>query len=553
MALASGVSLPLRTLSTRIAVPAGFFALISMGLLSAMLIRSQREQVFAEVVRGSESISEAIGLSIDREMLLNHREGVAQMLQAVGSRDGIEGIRLFDKEGRIAYSSDTAEVGQMVDTAAQPCVSCHSAGNPRRVLPAQGHLPPRAFTDPAGERILSTIHVIRNQPGCQGSHCHVSPSAQSVLGVLDVSMSLEPAEARLAASTRGALLFSGLAVVLITAALFLIIWRSVRGPIDRMVKATRRVAEGDPTLKVPRGAAREIGILAGAFNEAVESLNSSNRHLEEWVGTLEQRVAEKASELREAQFQVVRAEKLSSVGLVAAGIAHELNSPLMAILTYSHLVQRAVPPDSQAHEDLRMIEQQANRSAAIIRQLLDYSRKQEEAPVTEPCGVAQIIEGAEDLLKVEIQNADVHVEISIPDDLPEIEAQPGQLMQVFVNLMMNAIQAMPDGGDLGIEADTVPRSAYANANLPPHVGNELVRVVFRDTGIGIAPEDLSKVFDPFFTTKPVGQGSGLGLSVSQGMIRGYRGAILVESDGKTGTVFTVLLPVPVSAEAMANA
>jgi two-component system NtrC family sensor kinase len=543
--------LPLRTLSTRIAVPAGFFGLISMGLLSAMLIRSQREQVLAEVVRGSESIAGAIGLSIDREMLLNHREGVSQMLEAVGSRDGIEGIRLFDKEGRITYSSRPGEVGQIVDKRAEPCSSCHSVTNPGQVLEPK-HLS-RTYTNAAGQRILSTIHVIRNQPGCQGARCHVSPAQQSVLGVLDVSMTLEPAEARLAASTRGALIFSGVAVVLITAALFLIIWWSVRKPINRMVAATRRVAGGDPSVKVPRGAAREISILAGAFNEAVESLNSSNRHLEEWVGTLEQRVAEKAVELRDAQFQVVRAEKLSSVGLVAAGIAHELNSPLMAILTYSHLVQRSVPQDSQAHEDLRMIEQQANRSAAIIRQLLDYSRKQEESPVTEPCSVGQVIAGAEDLLKVELQNADVHVTVSVPDDLPEVEAQPSQLMQVFVNLMMNALQAMPDGGELTIEADTVARSAYVEPGLPPHAGTQLVRIAFRDTGVGISDKDLPKVFDPFFTTKPVGQGSGLGLSVSQGMIRGYRGTILVESDGKTGTVFTVLLPVPVPVEAMASA
>jgi two-component system NtrC family sensor kinase len=543
--------LPLRTLSTRIAVPAGFFGLISMGLLSAMLIRSQPEQVLAEVVRGSESIAGAIGLSIDREMLLNHREGVSQMLEAVGSRDGIEGIRLFDKEGRITYSSRPGEVGQIVDKRAEPCSSCHSVTNPGQVLEPK-HLS-RTYTNAAGQRILSTIHVIRNQPGCQGARCHVSPAQQSVLGVLDVSMTLEPAEARLAASTRGALIFSGVAVVLITAALFLIIWWSVRKPINRMVAATRRVAGGDPSVKVPRGAAREISILAGAFNEAVESLNSSNRHLEEWVGTLEQRVAEKAVELRDAQFQVVRAEKLSSVGLVAAGIAHELNSPLMAILTYSHLVQRSVPQDSQAHEDLRMIEQQANRSAAIIRQLLDYSRKQEESPVTEPCSVGQVIAGAEDLLKVELQNADVHVTVSVPDDLPEVEAQPSQLMQVFVNLMMNALQAMPDGGELTIEADTVARSAYVEPGLPPHAGTQLVRIAFRDTGVGISDKDLPKVFDPFFTTKPVGQGSGLGLSVSQGMIRGYRGTILVESDGKTGTVFTVLLPVPVPVEAMASA
>ncbi len=522
-----------------------------MGALSTMLIRSQREQVLAEVVRGSESIAEAIGLSIDRDMRLNNREGVGETMRTVAHHEGIEGIQLFDKEGRITYSSNPAEVGTIVPKSAPSCVMCHATPRPDTVVdPARRS---RIYTDPAGNRMLSTIHVIRNEPGCQGAHCHVSPQEQPLLGMLDVAVSLEPAEARLAASTRGALLFSGIAVALVTAALFLIISWSVRRPINRMVAATRRVAAGVPRLDVPRGAAREIGILAGAFNEAVESLNSSQRNLEDWVDTLEQRVAEKASELRDAQFQVVRAEKLSSVGLVAAGIAHELNSPLMAIITYSYLVRKAVPPDSQAYEDLRMIEQQANRGAGIIRQLLDYSRKQEEAPETEPCLVTDALEGAVDLLKVEIQNADVHLRMSLPGDLPAVEAQEGPLLQVFVNLAMNAVQAMPDGGDLVIEADTVDRKDYPDANLPPHHGHKLVRVTFRDTGIGIPSDDLAKVFDPFFTTKPVGQGSGLGLSVSQGLIRGYRGMILVDSDGRTGTVFTVLLPIPEHPEAIANA
>ena len=314
----------------------------------------------------------------------------------------------------------------------------------------------------------------------------------------------------------------------------------------RPAGATRRVARahGGADVALPRGAAPELDILAESFNEMVEGLNSSRAELESWAATLEDTVADKAQELRDAQFQVVQAEKLSSVGVVAAGIAHELNSPLMAIVTFTHLVRNTLPDDSQAQEDLRMIEREANRCAAIIRQLLDFARKQSQDPETEPCSIATAVSDALDLIKVEVQNVGIRVHTVVSDTLPLVEANPVQLMQVLVNLLLNAVHAMPDGGTLTITADVQPRAGYRFADLPPHSGTQLARIMVRDTGVGIPPKDLPRVFDPFFTTKPVGKGSGLGLSVSLGLVRGYRGTILVDSDGVTGTLFTVLLPVP---------
>jgi two-component system NtrC family sensor kinase len=523
-------------------VPAGFFVLVSVAILSMILIRAQREEMLAEVVHGSESIAQAILLSLDRDMRLNRREELTEIIEAVGGHEGIHEIRLFNKDGVVSYSSDPGEVGRTVDTRADACVQCHA-----------GEAPPPPDVDPRGrtrryegedgENLLATIHVVRNQEGCQGARCHVAPSEQSVLGVLDVAMSLEPAEARLAAATRHAIFVALAAVAIITGVLFLLIRSSVQRPIDRMIAATRRVAVEDPSLSVPRGSAREIGILASSINDMVESLASSKSRVEEWAGTLEDKVAAKAQELREAQFQVIRAEKLSSVGLVAAGIAHELNSPLMAIITFTHVVRNALPEDSQSQEDLRMIEREANRCAAIIRQLLDYSRKQSQEPETSPTAVAPLVDRALELLKVEIKNNRVVTSISMPEHLPPVEASEVQLMQVVVNLVLNAVQAMPDGGELQVRGDVVPRGAFPRADLPPHSSDSLLRIRFRDTGPGIPRHDIGRVFDPFFTTKDVGKGSGLGLSVSLGLVRGYRGTIFVESDGESWSEFSVLLPI----------
>lgn len=489
------VRAPLDSVSTRIALPAGFFALVSVGLLSFILIREQREQVLGEVVHGSEKIAEAILLSLDHDMRVNRRDGVEQLIGSLGQHKDIESIRIFNKDGSIAFSSRPGEVGRNVDKDAEACVQCHIAGK-RPMAELNSDNRSRMFTDTSGKRLLATIHVIRNREGCEGSECHAPVSEQSVLGVLDVAMSVETAHARLAAATRNAVLIALAAAALITSILVIIIRQG-----------------------------------------------ASKQRLEEWAASLEQEVAAEAAELREAQFQIIQAEKLSSVGLVAAGIAHELNSPLMAIVTFAHLVKSSLPEESQAQEDLRMIEREANRCASIIRQLLDYSRKQSQEPEMHPCGIRAVITGALELLKVERQNMGITVKLDVAEDLPEVDANDLQLMQVFVNLMLNAMQAMPDGGELTISADVVERRLYERLDLPPHGGPSLLRIIVRDTGIGIARQDLMRVFDPFFTTKPVGKGSGLGLSVSLGLVQRFRGTIAVDSDGASWTAFTVFLPV----------
>lgn len=528
------MSLLPRTLSSRIAVLAGVLALGGVSTLSLILIRSQRRQVLSEVVHSSESIAETIRLSINHDMLANRREGVREVIQSIGEHPGIARVRLFNKEGRISYSSRPEEVGRVVDKRAEACITCHTEAEPYRNLDLKDRS--RIYTDPEGGKMLATIEVIRNEAGCHPAGCHAPPSTQSVLGVLDVAISLAPTRARIFASTRNAILISLGAVVVITSALFQLIRHSVRRPVNRLIAATQRVAEGDYKLQVPRGASDEIGFLARSFNEMIESLDVSQHDLET-------KVAQKAEELRTAQFQVVQAEKLSSVGLVAAGIAHELNSPLMAIVTFAHMVQKRLPPDSQEYADIRMILHEANRCAAIVRTLLDFSRDQSQEPHIELCEAPKLIDRALEILKVEIRSRGIETDLTIPDDLPFVEANAVQLTQVLVNLLLNAIQAMPEGGRITVTADVARRSDYANVKLPPAPGQQLVRIRVRDTGSGIAPKDLRRIFDPFFTTKPVGQGSGLGLSVSQAIIVRHRGTILVTSDGKTGAEFTVLLPV----------
>lgn len=555
--------MPLRSLSTRVAVPAGFVALVSVAMFAYVLIRVQRDEALREIIRGSESISEAILLSLDHDMRDNRNDRVQELVEALGRHAGIERIRVFNKAGKVAYSSQASDVGSVVDTRAEACSQCHEEGA-TGTPPAQDLDPrhrSRIYANGGGRRLLGTIFVIRNRDGCQGSLCHLPVAEQKVLGVLDVTSSLEPAYARLGVATRNAGLLSLAAAALITATLVLVIRQSVRRPLDRLVAASRRVAAGGnlpgsrrsatppdvraarTQLALPDGTAREIRILAAAFNEMIESYASSNRGLEEWANSLQGMVAAKARELTEARNQTMQAEKLSSVGLVAAGVAHELNSPLMAILTFAHLVRDSLPPDSQAVDDIRMIESETKRCAAIIRQLLDYARKQEPDAVRRPCRADAPFHGALELLKGELQSRRIAVSVSVAPDLPDVEINDAQMMQVFVNLIVNAVHAMPEAGELIIDASAVTLEEPHDLEPPLDVGARIVRISLRDTGTGIPRENFGRIFDPFFTTKPVGKGSGLGLSVSLGIVRSFGGTILVDSDGESWTEFTVLLPV----------
>jgi len=529
-----------KTLGARVALLAGLLVTLGLATLSATLITEHRNQVVEEVIHASDNVAETIRLSISHDMLMENPEGVREVIDAIGTHPGVERLRLFNKEGEISYSSISGESGTLVDKKAEACFQCHDANQPIRHLSIDERS--RIFENADGERILATISVIENEQRCASEDCHEPPEVQSILGVLDVSMSMEPTEARLLASTQKAAFVSFATLLLTSLGLFFVIRSTVNRPVWNLINATRQVASGDFSQKVSPSVAAEIGILARSFNAMVENMHISRTRQEEWIGSLQDELGKKSREVRVAQFQAMEAEKLSAVGLVAAGVAHELNSPLMAIITFAHLVQRKLPPDSQDHHDLAMILAEANRCSVIIRNLLDFSREQKPEQRLERCKPAAILDHAMELVRPQFREHEIEERCLIADDLSEIEADAGQITQVFLNLMLNAIQAMEPGGRLSVQVDEVARADFESRGLPPDHGSSLIRFRFRDTGHGISEEKKSKIFDPFFTTKPAGQGSGLGLSVSHGIVTRHGGTIFVDGDGHSWTEFTVLLP-----------
>ncbi|MBI3586892.1 MAG: PAS domain S-box protein [Ignavibacteriales bacterium] len=224
--------------------------------------------------------------------------------------------------------------------------------------------------------------------------------------------------------------------------------------------------------------------------------------------------------------QLVRSQKMESIGTLAAGIAHEVGNPLTSISSLVQVIQRTTDDDF-AKEKLELIKNQINRIARIIRDLVDFSRP--SSYIIKPTNVNQIVREALNIVQYGKKVKDINFSIELAEDLPHLRVVPDQLTQVFINILMNSVDAL-EGKPGSIAVQTMAR-------------NNQLEVIIKDTGKGIAIEDSEKIFEPFFTTKEVGQGTGLGLWVSYGIIQNFEGDILVESEPGKGSTFRVMFPI----------
>ena len=305
-----------------------------------------------------------------------------------------------------------------------------------------------------------------------------------------------------------------------------IITSTIINPLRGMVVATNKIAEGDLNHRVEIDFRDEIGQLAHSFNQMTENLKIANENLLQWGKTLEKRVEERTTELREMQDYLIRSEKLASLGKMAAGIAHEINNPLTSILINTHLMLEKCEKKDPDCENLTLIADETSRCAQIVKGLLEFARQ--NPPEKTKSDINELIDRTTQLLENQASFQNVKIIKNLEAGLPQIQLDKTKIQQVFWNLMLNACAAMPKGGNLTIISRLDDDRKY-------------VEIVFIDTGVGIPRENINKLFDPFFTTKS--SGTGLGLAVSYGIIQQHDGKIEVKSEVGQGSVFTVKLPV----------
>jgi len=315
------------------------------------------------------------------------------------------------------------------------------------------------------------------------------------------------------------LTFLGITIagLLVAVGVSYLIARQVSGPITEMVAASKGVAEGNLSTRVNVKTNDELQFLADSFNDMAASLQKRDQDLKDF-----------------ATKRIMESERLALIGQLSANIAHELNNPLQGIVTFSHLMlEDSQNMDTNCQYSLEKIVGQADRCRDIIRGLLDFSRQRQ--PDKSYYDVNAIIDDCISLVELQALFHNIHITRNFQTDLPLAVIDPSQIERVFMNLIINAAEAMDGNGHLTISTRETKQTGD-------------VEIAFSDTGHGISEENIKRIFDPFFTTKDVGHGTGLGLAISYGLVRSHKGSILVESTAGEGTTFIVSLPIDESGD-----
>jgi len=508
--------------------------LIIFALLGYLTTRLHRQHLEASTLVSAERISDVVRRNTNFYMLQNDREGLHRAITTMANEPGMVRVRVFDREGRISYSTDPLEANHSVDKAAEACYGCHSQQQPLAKLNRPDRF--RVYRDARGNRVLAIITPIENQPECSNAACHAHPESQQILGVLDTHLSLARADQQLAQSTLQILACDLLAMLAIAVVSWLFIHKVVSRPLRQLQTGTERLSHGDLGYQIELQSQDQIGDLASSFNLMSLQLRGANEQMVSWARTLEERVEEKTRELKRAHDEVLHVETMASLGKMAAVVAHEINNPLSGILTYSKLIKKWIDRDqasgekkAEAIQSLDLIASESRRCGELVKSLLSFSRT---SPMNlQSTDINRVLEQCVLLLRHNLDLAAIQLHLELGEGLPRLQCDPAQIEQVLIALMVNAIDAMPKGGNM-----------WVGSGLN-QAGTAVVLTV-RDDGAGIAPEILPKVFEPFMTTKEHGHGTGLGLAVSRGIVERHSGKIALQSELGKGTTITITLPVP---------
>ena len=513
-------------LTTKFTLVTSAVLITAMVLFTYFGIGSLERIILDEAVKDIDNLSETILRTTYHQMLEDDRERVYQAIEEVGFQKGVRQIRLIDKDGVIRYSTLEREIGTEVDKSGASCNMCHGKHGDSPLVAVSSMRRSRNFIDSDGEEVIGMARGIYNQPTCSIAACHIHPPGAQLLGVLDVTVSMKEMTGQIGGFRRQMILSTFGLLFALALSLAFVTGRFVHRPVRDLLAHTRRLTSGDLEGRIEPLARDELGELEVAFNEMTGSLRQAQRELRELASSLETKVEQRTREIQDIQGHLARSEKLASLGELVAGIAHEINNPLTGIMVFASMILEDGRLPQDMRNDMEVINRETERCSGIVRRLLEFSR--ETLPHKAPELINHLLDNTLHLLENQATFHDIDIARHYASDLPPILVDGNQICQVFMNILLNAAQAMPGGGSLALATELSEDGEY-------------LAVRFSDTGSGIPENDLKRIFDPFFTTKEEG-GTGLGLSVSYGIVENHGGKIAVDSLVGTGTTFTVLLP-----------
>ena len=492
------------TFRLALAIDCGLVVLIAF--LVVFFSAHLKNELLNRVILDTQYLVDAVKRSIEHDMLNRNTEGVIQSIDAISKQKGIEKIRIFNKEGLIVCSSEKSEIGNKVNKNDEACFKCHAVSQPFKKLNQDERF--RIFNAKERYRVLATIDPIYNEEACWSALCHAHPKEQNVLGVLDIAVPLRDMDLHISHLIRISILIAAFSIFVICLFIVFVAHKFIRKPLEQIIEGANILAKGNLDYKISVSGPSEICELAHAINKMGEDLKSYIKIL------------------TETQESLFHSQRLASLGKLAAAVAHEINNPLTVVLNDSSLLLKEAPEGSLLKEDLKIIVQEAKRCGEIVRDLLEFAKFKKPKMISGDLN--QVVEDSLTIIKHQANLGNTDIQLSLAPSLPRVKIDPNQIKQVFIDIILNAIHAMPNDGSLKIKS-------YINEN-------NFVCVSFTDTGCGISKEFSERIFQPFFTTKEIEGGTGLGLAICYEIIQKHNGRIWFESEVGKGTTFYVELP-----------
>jgi signal transduction histidine kinase len=487
------------TIGTRLTLSLAVPLVLVMALFGYIDQRTSRALLHDELSREGRALARTVQIAMEDALRDRQIEDVRALVDKVTGYERILGLRIFDERGTIIYEPP--------DLAAYPFAAADALATALR-----SGTPSEAHGRIADQPVLTFIVPLRD------------PKGQTV-GALQLLQLESYIEEDARASRNSIATLTALMILITTGIVFLVTRVGVARPVADLARSFREFGSGDLQALVPARRSDEFGRLAHEFNTMCRRLEASQVSL---LAAQEER--------RRMEARLRHAERLAAIGRLASGLAHEIGTPLNVIGGRAERLQRSLADNEPAARSLAIICTQMERIARIVRDMLDFARMRE--PRLARTDLAPVLGRVLELLGQKFEEGGVRAVSSLSEGSGSVLADADQIQQVFLNLCANALDAMPRGGTLRVFAARVsrPHPEGDGGTLP------YLAVTFEDTGTGIASENLDRVFDPFFTTKDVGRGTGLGLSVSYGIVREHGGFIDIESEPGRGTRLTVYLP-----------
>lgn len=425
-------------IGVRLIIAAGFTSIVIIGVFAYFNVRSHSNALISEVERHANQLSETVISSTRFDMMLNQRERIQEIINTIGQQKHIRDVRILNKEGVITYSSEPSIINQMVDKNAEACYACHTADEPLENISITERT--RIFRlNPDSTRFIGIITPINNDRSCWEAECHAHPSDQKVLGVLDITISLDDVDENIVKGEIEIIIFAVVAVIAVGFIIGFFVRRWIVNPVNELLTGTNQVSMGNLNYTIKDMGEDEIGKLSQSFNNMTKKL-------------------------AEARMQLFQSDKMASLGRLAAGVAHEINNPLTGVLTYSSFLLKRTKDNPEFQEDLKVIVRETMRSREIVKSLLDFARQ--SVPKKSSADINEIIDKSIEVIENQLSMNKVKVEKQISSDLPKITVDANQIQQVFINLLVNASDAIgKDGGTITIQTNHISLAPYGTAQI----------------------------------------------------------------------------------------